>query len=156
MNEIYDATHRISRLVDAAKQYTQVDRAAHQFVVVEEGLDSTLIMLGRKLKTGSITVEKDLAPICRRCPAYPGELNQVWTNLIDNALQAMPDGGTLRIRTAREDDCVLVEIGDSGSGHPARAAGQDLRALLHHQAGGRGHRTGARHLLPRHHPAPRR
>jgi signal transduction histidine kinase len=89
-----------------------------QDVVVKEGLISTLIMLGHKLKTAPITVEKDLAPDLPTVPGHPAELNQVWTNLIDNAVQAMPDGGTLRIRTALEDDCVLVEIGDTGSGIP--------------------------------------
>jgi signal transduction histidine kinase len=118
MNEIEDSTQRISTLVGAAKQYSQVDRAGLQDVVVKEGLISTLIMLGHKLKTGSITVQKELAPDLPTVPGHPAELNQVWTNLIDNALQAMPDGGTLRIRTALEDDCVLVEIGDSGSGIP--------------------------------------
>jgi signal transduction histidine kinase len=119
MNEIEDSTQRISTLVGAAKQYSQVDRAGLQDVVVKEGLISTLIMLGHKLKTGSVTVQKELAPDLPTVPGHPAELNQVWTNLIDNALQAMPDGGVLRIRTAREDDCVLVEIGDSGSGIPA-------------------------------------
>lgn len=119
MNEIEDSTQRISTLVGAAKQYSQVDRAGLQDVVVKEGLISTLIMLGHKLKTGSITVEKDLAHDLPTVPGHPAELNQVWTNLIDNALQAMPEGGTLRIRTALEQDDVLVEIGDSGSGIPA-------------------------------------
>jgi signal transduction histidine kinase len=118
MNEIEDSTQRISTLVGAAKQYSQVDRAGLQDVVVKEGLISTLIMLGHKLKTAPITVEKDLAPDLPTVPGHPAELNQVWTNLIDNAVQAMPDGGTLRIRTALEDDCVLVEIGDTGSGIP--------------------------------------
>jgi signal transduction histidine kinase len=73
-------------------------------------------MLSAKLK--GITVKKQFDPDLPKIPAYAGELNQVWTNLIDNAAQAMNGAGTLTIRTAREDDCVLVEIGDTGPGIP--------------------------------------
>jgi signal transduction histidine kinase len=121
MNEIEDATQRISTLVAAAKQYSQMDRAAHQDINVHEGLKSTLTMLSAKLK--GITVVKDFDRTLPDVPAYPGELNQVWTNLLDNALSAMrgPDGagtGTLTVRTALDGDCVLVEIGDTGPGIP--------------------------------------
>jgi len=119
MNEIDDATHRISALVGAAKQYTQLDRAAHQFIDVHDGLDSTLIMLGDKLKMASVTVAKAYDRSLPDIPAYPAELNQVWTNMIDNAIGAMADGGTLTLRTAAVDDHLLVEIGDTGSGVPA-------------------------------------
>ena len=119
MNEIEDATHRISALVGAAKQYSQVDRAAHADVDVHEGLKSTMVMLMHKIKSsGRITVVKDFAPDLPRVPAFPAELNQVWTNLIDNAVQAMPDGGTLTVRTRLERDHVLVEVGDTGVGIP--------------------------------------
>ena len=116
MDEIDDSTTRISTLVGAAKQYSQLDRAPFQVVDVRDLLTSTLLMLSVKL-TG-ITVKKDLDPDLPKIPAYAGELNQVWTNLIDNAAQAMRGTGTLTIRTAREDDCVLVEIGDTGPGIP--------------------------------------
>jgi signal transduction histidine kinase len=120
MNEIEDATHRISALVGAAKQYSQVDRAAPAGVDVHEGLKSTMVMLMHKIKSsGRITVVKDFAPDLPRVPAFPAELNQVWTNLIDNAVQAMPDGGTLTVRTRLERDHVLVEVGDTGGGIPA-------------------------------------
>ena len=142
MNEIEDATTRISTLVGAAKQYSQMDRAAHADIDVHEGLKSTIMMLKHKIKApGNITLVKDLADDLPMVPAFPAELNQVWTNLIDNAVQAMPDGGTLTMRTALEGDDVLVEIGDTGTGIPPGAAGADLRAVLHHQAGGRGHRA---------------
>ncbi len=119
MREIEDSTVRISTLVDAAKTYSQVDRATLQDINVKEGIISTLIMLGHKIKSGPpITVVKDFAPDLPTVPAHPAELNQVWTNLIDNALQAMPDGGTLTLRTALIDDRVLVEIGDTGPGVP--------------------------------------
>ncbi len=120
MSEIEDSTLRISTLVGAAKQYSQLDRAAHADIDVKEGLISTIIMLKHKMKAGPpIELVKDFATDLPLVPAHPAELNQVWTNLIDNALQAMPDGGTLRIKTALDGDCVLVEIGDTGTGIPA-------------------------------------
>jgi signal transduction histidine kinase len=118
MTEIEDATDRISALISAAKQYSQMDRAEHQQINVHAGLKSTLVMLGAKIKPG-ITIEKDFDRTLPEIPAYPAELNQVWTNLIDNALQAMKDHGTLSLRTARDGDFVLVEIGDTGPGVPS-------------------------------------
>jgi signal transduction histidine kinase len=119
MSEIEDSTTRISTLVGAAKQYSQLDRAAHQEIDVRDGLISTLVMLGHKIKEAGITVVKDLDPTLPTIPAHPAELNQVWTNLIDNAIGAMPEGGTLTVRTRREDDRLLVEVCDSGTGVPA-------------------------------------
>ena len=120
MVEIEDSTTRISALIGAAKQYSQMDRAAHQDIDVRDGLNSTLIMLGHKIKeSGKITIVKDYDESLPMIPAHPAELNQVWTNLIDNAIHAMPDGGTLTVRTAREDGWVLVEICDTGIGVPA-------------------------------------
>jgi signal transduction histidine kinase len=119
MMEIEDSTERISHLVGAAKQYSQLDRAAHQEIDVHDGLISTLTMLNYKIKeSGKITLHKDFAPDLPMIPAHPAELNQVWTNLIDNAIQAMPEGGTLTVRTRRDDDHVVVEIGDTGVGIP--------------------------------------
>jgi signal transduction histidine kinase len=119
MVEIEDSTGRISALVGAAKQYSQMDRAAHQDIDVRDGLKSTLIMLSHKIsKRGNITVVKDFDDSLPAIPAHPAELNQVWTNLIDNAIYAMPDGGTLTVRTSQEDGWVLVEICDTGVGIP--------------------------------------
>jgi signal transduction histidine kinase len=119
MGEIEDSTGRISALVGAAKQYSQMDRAAHQYIDVRDGLKSTLVMLSHKIKErGNITVVKDFDESLPTIPAHPAELNQVWTNLIDNAIYAMPDGGTLTVRTSREDGWVLVEICDTGIGIP--------------------------------------
>lgn len=118
MDEVRDSTTRISTLVSAAKQYSQLDRAAFQVIDVHELLDSTLLMLGRKLGDG-ITVEKDYDRTLPPVPAYAAELNQVWTNLIDNAIGAMSGDGTLTVRTAREHERLLVEIGDTGPGVPA-------------------------------------
>jgi signal transduction histidine kinase len=117
MNEISDSVTRISSLVDAAKQYSQLDRAPYQVVDVHDLLDSTLTMLAAKLGDG-ITVVKDYGPGLPRIPAYPSELNQVWTNLIDNACAAMDGHGTLTIRTAMDGDRLLVEFADTGSGIP--------------------------------------
>ena len=88
MSDIEDATGRVSSLVSAAKQYSQMDRAAHQWIDVHGGLDSTLVMLAHKIGSG-VKVVKDYDRTLPQIPAHPAELNQVWTNLIDNAVQAM-------------------------------------------------------------------
>jgi signal transduction histidine kinase len=116
MNEIEDATTRVSTLVGAAKQYSQLDRAPFQVVDVHELLSSTLLMMSAKLN--GIKIVKDYDKTLPKVPAYAAELNQVWTNLIENAAQAMDGTGTLTVRTARDGECVLVEIGDTGPGIP--------------------------------------
>ncbi|WP_250556293.1 ATP-binding protein [Pseudonocardia lacus] len=123
LREITDATARISDLVLAAKQYSQMDRAPYRIVDLHEGLDATLVMFGRKFSDESgIRMVKDYDRSIPQVPAYPAELNQVWTNIIDNAIDAMRgsgDGtGTLTVRTALDGDRVLVEIGDTGPGIP--------------------------------------
>jgi len=119
MNEIEDSTTRISTLVGAAKQYSQLDRAPYQVVDVHELLDSTLMMLSGKMPAG-IRVVKEYDPSLPQIPAYAGELNQVWTNLIDNAVSAMGDTGVLTVRTGLDEDrdCVFVEFADTGPGVP--------------------------------------
>ncbi|WNM32314.1 ATP-binding protein [Streptomyces sp. Li-HN-5-11] len=120
MDEIEDSTTRISHLVDAAKQYSQLDRAPYQVADVHELLDSTLLMLSGKIGA-RIKVVKEYDRTLPRIPAYPAELNQVWTNLIDNAVSAINGtggDGTLTVRTARHDDRLLVEFRDSGPGVP--------------------------------------
>ena len=118
MNEIEDSTTRVSTLVNAARQYSQLDRAPFRTVDVHELLDSTLLMLSNKFGE-RISLVKEYDRTVPEVPAYPGELNQVWTNLIDNAVSAMEGEGTLTLRTRREDDRVMVEIGDTGPGIPA-------------------------------------
>ena len=118
LKEITDSIARISALVGAAKQYSQLDRAPYQVVDVHELLDSTLAMLGGKMGDG-ITVVRDYGRDLPRIPCFPGELNQVWTNLIDNAVSAMEGSGTLTIRTALDGDRLLVDVGDTGPGIPA-------------------------------------
>ena len=117
MNEIEDATVRVSSLVTAAKQYSQLDRAPYQVVDVHSLLDSTLVMLGGKIGN-DIKVVKDYDRGLPPIPAYPAELNQVWTNLIDNAVSAMHGTGTLTVRTSLDRDQLLVEFGDTGPGVP--------------------------------------
>ena len=142
MNEIEDSTTRISTLVGAAKQYSQLDRAPYQVVDVHELLDSTLMMLSGKIPPG-IKVVKEYDRSLPQIPAYAAELNQVWTNLIDNAVSAMD--GTGHADGAHRE-------GPRGRGvrgvrrhrarGPAGDQGPDLRAVLHDQAGGRGNGLG--------------
>lgn len=117
MNEIEDSTTRISHLVEAAKQYSQLDRAPYQVVDVHELLGSTLMMLSGKIGSG-VKLVKEFDRTLPKIPAYPGELNQVWTNLIDNAVSAMDGEGTLTVRTALDHDDLLVEFRDTGPGVP--------------------------------------
>jgi signal transduction histidine kinase len=117
MNEIQDSTGRIMHLVGAAKQYSQLDRAPYQEIDVHDLLDSTLLMLAGKIGKG-IKVVKDYDRTLPKIPAYAAELNQVWTNLIDNAVSAMGGQGTLTVRTAMDRDKLLVEFGDTGPGVP--------------------------------------
>jgi signal transduction histidine kinase len=117
MKEITDSTTRISTLVDAAKQYSQMDRSPHQTVDLHELLDSTLVMLARKIPPG-VRVVKEYDEAMPDVPAYAAELNQVWTNIIDNALQAMGEAGTLTISTHAAEEYVVVRISDTGPGIP--------------------------------------
>jgi len=117
VGEIRSSAGRISELVGAMKGYSRMDKGPFQTIDVHEGLENTLVLLGHKLKRGVQVVrdyDRSLPKIC----AQAGELNQVWTNLIANAVEAMGGKGTLTIRTARERDCVLVEVGDTGPGIP--------------------------------------
>jgi signal transduction histidine kinase len=116
MNEIDDSVTRISTLVGAAKQYSQMDRAPYQVVDLRELLKSTLVMMSGKLQ--GFEVVKDFDPELPPIPAYAAELNQVWTNIIDNALSAMAGSGTLTIRTRKDGAYAVVEIGDTGPGIP--------------------------------------
>ncbi|MER5756293.1 ATP-binding protein [Streptomyces sp. NPDC002088] len=126
MDEIEDSTTRISHLVDAAKQYSQLDRAPYQVADVHELLDSTLLMLSGKIGE-RIKVVKEFDRTLPRIPAYPAELNQVWTNLIDNAVSAVNSAGgegTLTVRTALKNDQLVVEFQDTGTGVPPEIRGR--------------------------------
>ena len=115
--EVKESTRRVSELVGAIKSYSQMDRGSVQHIDVTEGLESTLVMLGYRLRDG-ITVSREYGAGLPKIQAHAGELNQVWTNLIDNAVSAMPDGGTLTVRTMRDGERLVVEIADTGVGIP--------------------------------------
>lgn len=127
--EIKTSSRRISDLVGAMRSYSQMDRAAVQRIDVTEGLESTLVMPGHKLRD-AVTVVRDYSEDVPQIDAYPGELNQVWTNLINNAIDAMAGTGTLRLATRVDADQVVVEVCDNGSGM-SPAVAPSVRGLLH-------------------------
>jgi len=115
LHEIESSTGRISDLVGAIKEYTYMDQAAVQNVDIVKSLETTLTILNHKLKQG-VAVQRDYQRVPLLVNSFGSELNQVWTNIIDNAIDAMHGKGELRVRTYREDTCVVVEIGDNGPG----------------------------------------
>ena len=128
LSELKDSSRRISELVAAIKSYSQMDRASVQDIDVTDGIESTLLMLGYKLRDG-ITVVRDYSADVPRIQAYPGELNEVWTNLIDNAIDAMAGAGTLRLSTRAEGNDVVIEVGDTGPGMPPQVAARAFEAF---------------------------
>ena len=118
---IKESTRRISALVAAVKSYTQMDRASMQRTDVTDGLESTLVMLGHMLHDG-VTVVRDYGPGVPAVEAHAGELNQVWTNLIGNAVEAMDGKGTMRLSTRVVQNPVVIEVADTGSGMPPHVA----------------------------------
>src|SRR5882672_3575203 len=117
LHEIESSTSRISDLVLAIKEYTYMDQAAVQNVDIEKSLETTLTILNHKLKQG-VAVQRDYQRVPLLVNSFGSELNQVWTNIIDNAIDAMHGKGELRVRTYRDDACAVVEIGDNGPGIP--------------------------------------
>ncbi len=117
VSEIRNSAGRISELVGAMKNYSHLDKGQFEEIDIHEGLTSTLVMFSYKLKKG-IKLVKEYDHSLPKISAQGGELNQVWTNIIHNAIDAMAGEGTLSITTRREGDCVLVEIGDTGPGIP--------------------------------------
>ncbi len=119
LKSISHSTERISELVGAVKSYSFMDQAPWQEIDVHEGIENTLIILGYKLR--NVTVTRDFDRTLPRLCAYGGELNQVWTNLIDNAIYAVGGTGRINVRTRRNGEFFLVEIADNGSGIPPEA-----------------------------------
>jgi signal transduction histidine kinase len=126
--EVKESTRRVSELIAAVRSYSQMDRASMQQVDVTEGIDSTLVMLGHRLRDG-VTVVREYRADLPRIDAYAGELNQVWTNLIDNAVDAMDGVGTLRVAARADGDHVVVEIGDTGPGIRPEVAAHAFEAF---------------------------
>ena len=156
LNEVESSTSRISDLVLAIKEYTYMDQAPVQNVDIIKSLENTLTILNHKLKRG-VVVKREYERVPLLVNSFGSELNQVWTNLIDNAIDAMGGKGELRVRTYRDDSCVVVEIGDNGSGHSLRSRGPYVRTVFHYQGSRTGHRPWLRHRpahrkkAPRHH-----
>src|SRR5215510_2895179 len=154
MNEIADSVTRISALVSAARQYSQLDRAPYQVIDIHDLLDSTLVMLEAKIGRG-IRVVKEYDRSLPRIPAYPAELNQVWTNLIDNAVSAMAGAGTLTVRTAFDRGRLLVEFADTGPGVPEEIRGRIFEPFFTTKPVGQGTGLGLdiswRIIVGRHH-----
>lgn len=117
LDEINQGSERISEIVKSLKSYVYLDQAPIQEVDIHEGLDNTLVMLRHKLKEG-IAVKRDYAEDLPRIQAYGSELNQVWTNIIDNAIDAMDGHGEINIKTTLDGDWVIVDLEDNGPGIP--------------------------------------
>jgi signal transduction histidine kinase len=117
LDEIESSTSRISDLVRAIKEYTYMDQTPLQNVDIVKSLETTLTILNHKLKHG-VTVDRDYQKIPLLVNSFGSELNQVWTNIIDNAIDSMGGEGKLQVRTSREDNCVVIEITDNGPGIP--------------------------------------
>jgi signal transduction histidine kinase len=125
LNEIERASGRISDLVASVKGYTHRDQAPErQRIDVSQGIDQTLVMLGHAVRAKNVEVVRDYGDVPDVC-AFPGEINQVWTNLLDNALDAVPDGGHIEISTSIEGELVCVRVTDNGSGMP-----EEVRARI--------------------------
>jgi signal transduction histidine kinase len=151
--EVKESTRRISDLVAAVKSYSQLDRASMQQTDLTEGLESTLVMLAHRIPAG-VTVVRDYGPDVPRIEALAAELNQVWTNLLDNALDALAGTGTLRVSTRTERDEVVVEIGDTGAGMSPETAQHAFDPFFTTKGVGEGTGLGldiSRRIVDRHH-----
>jgi signal transduction histidine kinase len=137
LSEVKESTRRVSELVGAVRSYSQMDRASRQRVDVTEGLDSTVIMLSHKLRDG-VTVEREYGADVPQIEAYPGELNQVWTNLLDNAVDAMDGRGTLRLTTWLDGPDVVVVVADTGAGMPPEVVERAFEAFFTTKEVGKG------------------
>ena len=120
-SQLCESTDRMSRLVGAVKSYAYMDRGELVETNLHEGLETTLVVLNHKLKTTSIEVRREYDRSLPKVTVRGPELNQVWTNLLDNAIAALGDRGTITVSTRRDGDCAMVEIADDGPGIPADA-----------------------------------
>jgi signal transduction histidine kinase len=152
--ELEDATARIAGLVQAVREYSYLDQAPHQEVDVHDLLDSTLAMLAHRVSAGGVTVERDYDRSLPRIDARAAELNQVWTNLIDNAIDAAGEGGHVVVRTLRQGEFLVVEVEDDGPGIPDDVRSRIFDAFFTTKPPGKGTGLGldiARRIAARHH-----
>jgi signal transduction histidine kinase len=152
--ELEDATARISDLVGAVKSYSYLDQAPRQTVDVHGGLESTLSLLAHKLRDKRIEIVRDYEADLPAVEASGSELNQVWTNLIDNAVDALDPGGRISLSTRSRGDRVSVEIADDGPGIPEEIRGRIFDAFFTTKAVGQGAGLGldiAQRIVIRHH-----
>ncbi len=134
-----DSTARISGLVGAVKEYTYMDQAPEQEIDVHDGLENTLTVLGHKLRRAGVQVERRYDRSLPRITAFGSELNQVWTNLIDNAIDAAAEGGRrVRVESRREADRLLVEVADDGPGIPLEVQSRVFEPFFTTKGVGRG------------------
>ncbi len=149
--EVEESTRRVSDIVASVKSYTQMDRAEVQQFDVTDGLESTLVMLGNKLR--GVEIIRSYGSDVPEIEGHPGELNQVWTNLIDNAVDAMDGTGTLRLTTRVDGNDLVVEVGDSGRGMPPEVIARAFEAFFTTKDVGKGTGLGldiARRIVDRH------
>jgi signal transduction histidine kinase len=137
LSEVLQTTERISQIVRAVKSYAYLDQAPLLEVDVHEGLENTLVIMQHKLKKG-VTVKREYSQNLPHIEAYASELNQVWTNIIDNAIDAMNGKGELKIRTYEEDHRVIVEIVDNGPGIPEEIQSRIFEPFFTTKAPGHG------------------
>ncbi|WP_323100091.1 sensor histidine kinase [Intrasporangium sp. YIM S08009] len=137
LRQVRESTRRVSELVSAVKSYSQMDRASLQRVDVRDGLESTLLVMGPRLRDG-VTVVRDWGTGVPAVEGLPGELNQVWTNLVDNAVDAMDGSGTLTVTTRAEEGWVVVSVHDTGPGLDAEALERAFEAFYTTKEVGRG------------------
>jgi len=152
--DLLDSASRMGDLVGAIKAYAYMDRGELVQVDVHEGLKTTLVMLGHKIKHTSIAVVKDFDRGLPQLTVRGSELNQVWTNLIDNAIDAMGESGTLTISTVRDGPCVRVDVADDGPGIPPEAQSHVLDPFFTTKPVGQGTGLGldtARQIVEEHH-----
>ncbi len=137
LQEVQQATGRISQIVQAMKSYTYLDQAPLLEVDVHEGLENTLVIMQHKLKNG-VTIKRDYSTNLPRIEAYASELNQVWTNIIDNAVDAMNGRGEITLMTYKDDNHVIVEIIDNGPGIPDEIQSRIYEPFFTTKAPGKG------------------
>jgi signal transduction histidine kinase len=137
LHEVGQTTERLSQIVQAMKSYTYLDQAPLLEVDVHEGLENTLVIMQHKLKHG-ISIKREYSPGLPRIEAYASELNQVWTNIIDNAIDAMNGNGEIKLKTYAQDSYVVVEIEDNGPGIPEQIRSRIFEPFFTTKAPGKG------------------